>query len=81
MAFAGMEEIAMAWTSEIKEHMRVVDSDGGHLGTVDRVKGSRLKLTRDDPASGAEHHYLHLAMVAAVESGAARLTRTAAHAG
>ena len=66
--------------SQIREHMEVVGSDGGHVGTVDKVEGQRIKLTRTDPAAGGEHHYLHLDMVASVEGGAVRLTRTAAQA-
>ncbi len=66
--------------SQIREHMEVVGSDGGHVGTVDKVEGQRIKLTRNDPAAGGEHHYLHLDMVAAVEADTVRLTRTAAQA-
>lgn len=66
----------MADASSIREHMEVVGSDGQHVGTVDHVEGSRIKLTRTDPAAGGEHHYLHLDMVAAVEGDRVRLTRT-----
>ena len=63
--------------SQIREHMEVLGSDGQHVGVVDNVEGQRLKLTRNDPNAGGEHHYLHLDMVASVD-GAVRLTRTAA---
>ena len=43
---------------EIREHMEVVGSDGKHVGTVDRVAGDRLILTRSDPESGGAHHSL-----------------------
>lgn len=33
--------------NEIKEHMKVVGKDGGHVGTVDGVEGNRIKLTKD----------------------------------
>ncbi len=66
--------------SQIREHMEVLGSDGGHVGTVDKVEGQRIKLTRTDPAAGGEHHYLHLDMVAAVEGDKVKLTRTAAQA-
>lgn len=43
----------------IKEHMEVVGSDGGHVGTVDSLEGeSRIKLTKSDPASGGQHHFI-----------------------
>lgn len=70
----------MADAAAIREHMEVLGSDGGHVGTVDKVEGQRLKLTRNDPAAQGEHHYIHLDMVAAVEGGEVRLTRTAAQA-
>ena len=49
--------------SHVREHMEVKGADGGHVGTVDRVEGSRIKLTRSDPASGGQHHYIDLGMV------------------
>lgn len=67
----------MTDASQIREHMEVVGSDGGHVGTVDKVEGQRIKLTRKDPAAGGEHHYLHLDMVASVEGEVVQLTRTA----
>lgn len=66
--------------SQIREHMEVVGSDGGHVGTVDKMEGQRIKLTRKDPAAQGQHHYLHLDVVASVEGGAVRLNRTAAQA-
>jgi hypothetical protein len=38
------------------EHMEVVGSDGGHVGTVDKVEGDRILLTRSDPDAGGRHH-------------------------
>ena len=59
----------------IREHMEVVGSDGGHVGTVDKVEGERIKLTkRDDPdGSGAHHHYLSLGAVASVSGDQVQL--------
>ena len=42
----------------IREHMEVVGSDEKHVGTVDRVAGDRIILTRSDPQSGGVHHSL-----------------------
>lgn len=67
----------MVEASDIREHMEVLGSDGRHVGTVDEIEGSRLKLTKSDPSSGGEHHYLHLDMVEAVRDGAVLLNRTA----
>jgi hypothetical protein len=63
--------------SHVREHMEVKGSDGGHVGTVDRVEGNRIKLTRSDPSSGGQHHYIDLGMVDAVEGGAVRLNKKA----
>jgi len=60
----------------IAEHMEVVGSDGGHVGTVDHLDGRRIKLTRTDPAAGGEHHYIHVDSIASVDDKV-RLNRTA----
>lgn len=41
---------------QIREHMEVVGSDGGHVGTVDRTHGDHLDLTRSDLNAGGLHH-------------------------
>ena len=41
---------------EIREHMEVVGSDKKHVGTVDKVAGDRIILTKSDPESGGTHH-------------------------
>jgi hypothetical protein len=64
---------------QIKEHMAVVGSDGGHVGTVDKLEGDRIKLTKqDDPdGSGQHHHYLPVSAVAAVNDNAVQLNMPA----
>ena len=44
--------------SGIREHMEVVGNDDRHVGTVDRIAGDRIILTRSDPESGGAHHSL-----------------------
>ena len=51
----------------IREHMEVVGSDEQHVGTVDRVAGDRIILTKSDPESGGVHHSLSCADIASVE--------------
>lgn len=41
---------------QVREHMEVVGSDGGHVGTVDKVAGDRIILTKSDPEAGGVHH-------------------------
>jgi hypothetical protein len=52
----------------IREHMEVVGSDDRHVGTVDRVAGDRLILTRSDPDSGGAHHSLSCSDIDRVEN-------------
>ena len=59
--FGGWRERRMSkrqMLHDIREHMEVVGSDGEHVGTVDRVAGDRIILTRSDPQSGGAHHSL-----------------------
>ena len=39
--------------AEIKEHMEVIGADGVHIGTVDKVEGNRIKLTKKDSGWGS----------------------------
>jgi hypothetical protein len=36
--------------------MEVVGSDGAHVGTVDKVRGDRILLTKSDSDAGGRHH-------------------------
>lgn len=67
---------------EVREHMEVVGSDGGHVGTVDKVEGDLIKLTKkDDPdGSGQHHHYLPVSAIASVEGGKVHLDMDAGRA-
>jgi osmotically-inducible protein OsmY len=40
----------------VAEHMEVVGSDGEHVGTVDKVRGDRILLTKSDADAGGRHH-------------------------
>jgi hypothetical protein len=65
---------------DIREHMEVIGADGVHVGTVDKVEGDRIKLTRDDGGEGrheGHHHYLPLGLVAGVEGDQVRLSANA----
>lgn len=64
----------MADASAIREHMEVIGADGGHIGTVDRVEGDRIKLTRDDRGSGGAHHWIQVGFVDGVEGDKVRVS-------
>ncbi len=53
--------------SRIQEHMEVLGPDGSHVGVVDKVEGNRIKLTRNDPASGGEHRYIEMDQVDSID--------------
>jgi len=42
--------------SKVTEHMEVLGSDGEHVGTVDKVRGDRIILTKGDADAGGRHH-------------------------
>lgn len=67
--------------SQIKEHMDVIGADGVHLGTVDKVEGDRIKLTKADSGSHSDHHhYLSAGLIAGIEGNQVRLSATGANA-
>ena len=71
----------MVRADEIREHMEVIGADGVHVGTVDKVEGERIKLTKQDSGShGSHHHFLSLGLVATVEGDQVRLSATGANA-
>ncbi|MBZ9882503.1 DUF2171 domain-containing protein [Mesorhizobium sp. CA10] len=56
--------------SKIRGHMEVIGADGVHIGTVDKVEGDRIKLTKADSGMGSHkghHHYISLALVAEID--------------
>ena len=68
------EEFAMA---DIREHMEVIGADGVHVGTVDKVEGNRIKLTKKDSGEGSHkghHHFVDRSLVAGVEGNKVRLS-------
>ena len=79
----------MTDASAIREHREVIGADGAHVGTVDKVDGDRIKLTKADSGVQIEgqqgqhtghHHYISLGLVAGVEGDQVRLSATGANA-
>jgi hypothetical protein len=62
---------------QIREHMEVVGSDDEHVGTIDRVAGDRIILTRSDPESGGVHHSLMCTDIDRIEGERVLLSCTA----
>ncbi len=70
----------MADISQVKEHMTVIGADGVRVGTVDKVEGDRIKLTKDSSPAGQHadhHHFLPKALIAAIEGNTVRLASNA----
>jgi hypothetical protein len=68
----------MADLSGIRAHMEVIGADGARVGTVDKVDGGRIKLTRPDSGShSGHHHYISGGLVAGIEGETVRLSANA----
>ena len=64
----------------IREHMKVIGSDRQLVGTVDKVEGNRIKLTKKDSGEGSHkghHHFIDKGLVADVEGNKVRLSAKA----
>jgi hypothetical protein len=61
--------------ARIREHMEVIGNDGTHVGTVDKVEGDRIKLTKQDDPDGshAHHHFLPVSAIESVNDNQVRL--------
>lgn len=53
--------------TRVTEHQEVVGSDGEHVGTVDKVRGDRVILTRNDKDAGGQHHSVPCGWIASVD--------------
>jgi hypothetical protein len=66
----------MIQASEIREHMEVVGSDGGHVGKVDHVLATDIELSKMDLGSGFKHHLIPLTWVETIQDGKVCLNLT-----
>jgi hypothetical protein len=71
----------MSALSKVKEHMEVIGADGVHVGTVDKVEGNRIKLTKKDSGEGSHkghHHFIEGGLIADIEGDKVRLSANGA---
>jgi hypothetical protein len=54
--------------NKVDEHMEVVGSDGTHVGTVDKVRGDRILLTKNDADAGGRHHSIPSSWLKSVDT-------------
>ena len=65
----------MADISQVREHMEIIGADGARVGTVDKVEGNRIKLTKQDSGShSGHHHYISEGLIAGIEGNTVRLS-------
>jgi len=65
----------MSDLSRVTQHMEIIGADGVHIGTVDKVVGDRIRMTKADSGSHSDHHhYISGALVAEVEGNKVRLS-------
>lgn len=57
----------VAQISSIRAHMEVYAACGARIGKVDRVEANTIKLTKDDPQAGGQHHFVPLDWVERVD--------------
>ncbi|MES2339976.1 MAG: DUF2171 domain-containing protein [Pseudomonadota bacterium] len=62
--------------TQVTEHMEVVGSDGEHVGTIDKVRGDRIILTKTDSDAGGRHHSIPSSWIQSV-SDKVTIARTA----
>ncbi|WP_260483500.1 DUF2171 domain-containing protein [Sphingomicrobium flavum] len=60
---------------QIPDHAEVIGSDGEHVGTVDKLRGDRIILTKNDSPDG-QHHSLTCSRLDCIDDGKVRLNIT-----
>ncbi|WP_304170901.1 DUF2171 domain-containing protein [Phenylobacterium aquaticum] len=66
----------MMQAENIREHMEVIGSDGGHVGRVDHVAGGDIELAKLDLGGGFKHHLIPLSWVDSIEDDKVSLNVT-----
>ena len=67
--------------TQVIEKMEIVGADGVHIGTVDKIEGNRIKMTKADSGSHPNHHhYISQGLIAAIDGNTVRLSATGASA-
>lgn len=63
-------------SADIKEHLEVLGSDGGHVGRVDHVLSDQIELAKLDLAGGFKHHLIPVSWVQRVDDKHVHLSIT-----
>ena len=62
---------------QVREHMEVLGSDGVHVGTVDKLRGDRIILTKTDQNAGGMHHSIPSSWIRTVDEQQVTLEKSA----
>lgn len=54
-------------TTNIREHMPIVCSDGGQFATVDKVEGAYIKVTKDNASNDGKHHWFPVSWITRID--------------
>lgn len=65
---------------QVEKHHEVVGSDGEHVGVVDKVRGDRIILTRNDENAGGHHHSIPSIWLKSADGDKVVISKTAAEA-
>lgn len=65
---------------KVEKHHEVVGSDGEHVGVVDKIKGDRIILTKNDQDAGGHHHSIPSNWLRSAEGDKVVISKTAAEA-
>lgn len=61
---------------QIREHFEVVDQNGERIGTVDKVRGDHVILTKNDPEANGVHRSFSCSLLEKVEGNKVTLSGT-----
>jgi hypothetical protein len=64
----------------VEKHHEVVGSDGEHVGVVDKIRGDRIILTRNDENAGGHHHSIPSIWLKSADGDKVVISKTAAEA-
>jgi hypothetical protein len=62
--------------NQVEEHAEVYGSDGERVGTVDKIKGDRIVLTKNDPEAGGHHHSIPCGWLQSAEGNRVTLNKS-----
>ncbi|GAA4037321.1 hypothetical protein GCM10022281_17450 [Sphingomonas rosea] len=75
-SFRATRQTKRQMLGQIREHAEVVDENGERIGTVDKVRGDKIILTKNDPEANGVHRSFTCSLLEKVEDGKVTLSGT-----